>query len=238
MSSFIHKSYAASIDRFGVESGSIIWHADTLDEARSCGSLSHAGLPLVNRQMGLGRASWEYLVTLNYEGQSQDGGAPSDPNVNETAEGEVIFVQEPIETHPSLDALLKKFGGSLTPEGKVKWQPTLKPGSSKSFGSGKSASNANPMYGRTTYAVTGCEVLHTYVKDRLPSGIMEKLNQIIPDLPSSIPSNGRPDTPKGRNWMIMAPRWISRGNVVQIFQRYRLSPPGGFTSDIYSLLVK
>ncbi len=238
MSTFIHKSYAASIDRFGVESGQIVWHADTLEEARSCGVTVHAGLPLVNRTISPGRAKWQHLVTLHYEGQSVDGGAPPDPEVNETAEGEVIFVQEPIETHPHLQDLLKRFGGSITPEGKVKWQPTVKASQTQTFRTGKAAPNTNPMYGRSTYAVAGCEVLHTYVRSRLPADVMEKLNQIIPDLPSSIPSNGRPSTPKGRNWMIMAPRWISRGNVVQIFQRYRLSPPGGFTSEIYSLLVK
>jgi hypothetical protein len=239
MSTFIHKSYAASIDRFGVESGQIVWHADTLEEARTCGAVVHAGLPLVNRTMGPGKASWQYLVTLHYEGQSQDGGAPPDPEVNETAEGEVIYMQEPIEKHPQLQDLLKRFGGKIDPQtNKVKWEPVLKPATSKTFGSNKNASNANPLYGRTTFAVTGSEVLHTFVRNRLPGDIMEKINQIIPELPSSIPSNGRPDTPKGRNWMIMAPRWISRGNVVQIFQRYRMSPPGGYQSELYSLLVK
>lgn len=33
----------------------------------------------------------------------------------------------PIEEHPQIQDLMKSFGGSLTAEGKVEWQPTLKP---------------------------------------------------------------------------------------------------------------
>lgn len=240
MSTFIHRSYEAQIDRFGIEQGDMIWFADSLAEARGVGSSSMEGIPLIHRRLVRNKDKQSYLVTLSYEGQSTEGGAPPDPEVNETVEGEAMFVREPIETCPSLDTLLSKFSGSIdAATGKVRWARQLR--SSSSSGTGLSSTTArttNPMYGRTDYAVAGAEVIHTFVRAKITGDLFEDLNQIITDLPSSIPSNGRPDTPKGRNWMVMAPRWVSRGNVSQIFRRYRLSPPGGFTSDLYALFVK
>lgn len=238
MSTFIHRGYVAQIDRFGIEQGDIVWFAETLQEARTCGYALMEGIPLVSRRIGTGKDPRTFLVTLSYEGQNVEGGAPSNPEINETVEGEVMFVREPIETHASLDQLLKVFGGSIDPStNMVKWPLKVK-SSSSSSGLGKSSEILNPMYGRKDYAVAGAEIVHTFVRERITGDLFEDLNQIIDSLPSSIPSKGRPDTPKGRNWMVMAPRYISRGNVSQIFKRYRLSPPGGFTKDVYALFKK
>lgn len=234
------KNYTASIDRFGVESGSVLWHADTIDEARSVGVASIGGVPLVGRSFQPGNDPQAYAVTVSYEGKAPDG-QPTGVGVEETVEGEALFIQEPIELHPRLEALLERFGGFRDTDGRVKFADTV-PSKGSGGGSGLSrgakSSATNPMAGRTTFAVAGCEVLHSYVRETLPSDIFADLNQILDNLPSSLPSNARPVTPRGRNWMKMAPRWVARGNVVQIFDRYRLSPPGGFTRELYELFVR
>jgi hypothetical protein len=232
--------YTASIDRFGIESGSVIWHADTLEEARTVGLPSIGGVPLVGRSFATGIDPQCYAVTVTYEGKAPDG-QPKGVGIEETVEGEALYIQEPIELHPNLDSLLEQFGGFRDTDGRVKFPESL-PGRGTGSGSGLSrgarSSRTNPMFGRTTYAVAGCEVLHSYVREQLPADIFGELNQILDNLPSSLPSNARPQTPRGRNWMKMAPRWVARGNVVQIFDRYRLSPPGGFTKEIYQLFVR
>lgn len=240
MATFIMQNYAGQIDRFGVESGRILWHADTITEARSVGDASIGGVPLVGRQFGPGNDPRHYQVTLTYEGKSPDG--PPTNETQETAEGEAVYVQEPIELHPRIETLLEKFGGTRDPQtGKVTFPDQLP---QKGTGSGTglsrtgSGSRTNPMAGRTTYAVVGGEVLHTYVREQLPGDIFEDLNMILDHLPSAIPSNGRPPTPRGRNWLKLCPRWNARGNVVQIVDRYRLSPPGGFTKELYDLLIR
>jgi hypothetical protein len=233
------RNYQASIDRFGVESGTVLWHADTLEEARSVGAASIGGVPLVGRSFGAGNDPQAYAVVVTYEGKAPDG-QPTGVGVEETVEGEALFIQEPIELHPNLESVMERFGGSRGQDGRVKFDDTL--GKGKGVGTGFSLggkrSQVNPMAGRTTFAVAGCEVLHSYVRETLPSDIFADLNQILDNLPSSLPSNARPQTPRGRNWMKMAPRWIARGNVVQIFDRYRLSPPGGFTRELYELFVR
>jgi hypothetical protein len=231
--------YTASIDRFGIESGSVIWHADTLEEARTVGLPSIGGVPLVGRSFAPGIDPQRYAVTVTYEGKAPDG-QPQGVGIEETVEGEALFIQEPIELHPNLESVMERFGGSRGPDGRVKFDDVLPRGRGvgTGFSFGGKSSQVNPMSGRTTFAVAGCEVLHSYVREQLPADIFAELNQILDNLPSNLPSNARPQTPRGRNWMKMAPRWVARGNVVQIFDRYRLSPPGGFTKEIYQLFVR
>lgn len=227
--------YAAEVDRFGVETGTVRWHADTLEEARSVGDAFMGGVPLVSRRWSRDLAG-SYDVSCSYEGRSS-GNPPPSPEVNESVEGEVTFIHQPIETHPRLSVLLEKFGGSIGADGKVKFSAQL-PASKSGTGFGtKKSTNANPLYGLTTFAVAGMEVVHTFIDDRLSDAVTRDLNEILTELPSSVPSRGRPSTPPGRNWMVMSPRWVQRGNVVQIFKRYRLSPPGGFSRELYALLI-
>lgn len=242
MATFQRTLYSATVDRFGVETGSITWHADTLSEAREVGDATIGGVPMTQRQISPSdKDPQTYMVTLSYEGQATDGKPPGQ-EINESVEGEALFVQEPIELHPSIGTLLEKFNGYRDPaDGTVKFAPTLgsgKPSAGTGLSAGGKASSPNPLAGRKTFAVAGCEVLHTYVRDQLPSDLFDDLNAILDNLPGSLPSNGRPSTPRGRNWMKMAPRWISRGNVVQIIDRYRLSPPGGFNKELYLLFLK
>lgn len=237
---FERKFYEASIDRFGIEQGTMIWHADTLEEARSVGVSSIGGVPLVGRRFGPGEDPRTYAVTLSYEGKAPDG-QPQGVGIEETVEGEALFIQEPIELHPSLETLMERFGGYRDTDGRVKFSDTLPSrgtGSGSGLSRGAKTTATNPLAGRTTFAVAGLEVLHSYVRDSLPSDLFADLNRILENLPSSLPSNARPVTPRGRNWMKMAPRWVARGNVVQIFDRYRLSPPGGFTRELYELFVR
>lgn len=227
---FISQDFEGTTDRYGVSSGEVIWWVPTLADTFVIGAAVVEGLPLKSRRRRQDEAKSGFFVGCYYEGMA-DGNEPSEET--ETWDGELAFSEEPIETHPDIQSLLKTYGGSIGADKKVAWPETITQKSTTTgFSSSSGKSAKNPMFGVSTYLAIGGEVVHSYVSRQLPSDLLTRVGSIV----SSLPNASGIITPDDRNWLIMTPRWTVRGNVSQIWDRYKLSPKGGWPSEVYKLI--
>lgn len=187
------------------------------------------GLPETGRQVNqLEDAS--YQVTITYEGTEEE------PGEEASYEFDSSFREEPIESHPKIALIRKRFGGVIGDDGRINFPEKVPSDSSETVGLGggeESRGEKNPFFGQTTYLVLNAIFRRTYLKRRIPANILDDVGTTRPRLPGGLP------TPKGRNWLIMPPKISMRGNVYQITEEWMLSKPGEeWPAVIYGLIEK
>ena len=220
---------SASRDERGLVSLSVPWNCKTLSETMGVGGAAPFGLPETGRQVAqLEDASFQ--VTITYEGTEDE------PGDEESYEFDSSFREEPIESHPSIARIRKRFGGVLGDDGRITFPERL-PGAT---GEGTGLSGAettsgekNPMFGQTTYLVLNAVFRRTFLKRRLPKDLLDDVGTTREKLPGGLP------TPRGRNWLVMPPKVARRGNAYEITEEWLLSKPGEkWPSLIYGLIER
>ena len=219
----------ASRDERRLLSVSVPWNCKTLAETMTVGGASPFGLPETGRQVSqLEDASFQ--VTITYQGTE------GEPPAEETYEFDSSFREEPIESHPQIARIRKRYGGVTNDDGRITFPEKLP--SAGSDGSGLSGSEStstekNPMFGQTTYLVLHAVFRRTYLKRRVPVNLLDEVGTTREKLPGGLP------TPKGRNWLIMPPKVSKRGNVFEISEEWMLSKPGEkWPPAIYGLIER
>ena len=228
--SFQMLGLSGSRDERGLISMALPFNCATLDETLSVGRVFPFGLPETRRAVTqLEDGSFQATVTFEgIEGSGESGDS-------ESYEFDSMFREEPIESHPNIDKIKSTYGG-YERDGRILFPEKLT--SSKSSGSGLSGSKStsgekNPLFGMTTYLVLNAVFRHTYLRRTIPGDLLDRVGTTVDRLPESFP------TPAGRNWLVMPPKAVKRGNVFEISEEWTLSKPGEKWPDaIYGLIQR
>jgi len=219
----------ASRDERGLMRVSVPWNCKDLDATMTVGGSPAFGLPETGRQVNqLEDAS--YQVTITYEG------AEDEPADEDTYEFDSSFREEPIESHPQIARIKKRYGGTVGDDGRITFPETLPRAASEGTGLSGAERNAeerNPLFGQTTYLVLHAVFRRTFLKRRVPPDLLNRVGTTCEKLPGGLP------TPGGRNWLVMPPRVARRGNVYEISEEWMLSKPGEkWPEAIYGLIER
>jgi hypothetical protein len=220
---------SASRDERKLVSLSVPWNCKTLAETMTVGGGAPFGLTETGRQVSqLEDASFQ--VTISYEGTEEE------PGEEDSYEFDSSFREEPIESHPKIARIRKRFGGVLGDDGRITFPERMPGGAGETAGLGggeTSKAEKNPLFGQTTYLVLNAVFRRTYLKRRVPSDLLDEVGTTRARLPGGLP------TPKGRNWLVMPPKVARRGNVFEITEEWMLSKPGEeWPEALYGLIER
>lgn len=170
-------------------------------------------LPEVSRSIG----EWDvdnfsFLINATVEGLVSD---PVEDDTEYSLEGE--FSEEPIETHPSLESLMKQYQGTRGDDGKVLFAERLESKSGSGTGLQRTATTTslNPMFGVTSFPSMRLVASRTRVLKTLPSSVWKKPGSILTSLPSGFREPG------GLKWITMPPLMSKRGNAHRLTERWK-----------------
>ncbi len=219
---------SGSINAQGLIAHQVEWFVSDFGQVLTVGDETVlGGIPEKTRQWNLlHHENFGWSVTIKYEGIEADGDEDDDEF---TWEFTPAIAEQPIETHPLIEKLKERFGGTVGDDGRVTF-PALLPETAESSGltDNGEAGTKNPMAGWTSYMQTGGVFTRSYVRLRVPRGLAKKANTVVANLPGDF----KDLTPKGRNWMVLMPKISKRGRgrnaAVQISERWMLSPLGGW----------
>lgn len=135
----------------------------------------------------------------------------------------------PIEQHPGISGLMKKYHGSKGANGVVEFQVGT-------------ADNPNPMFGCRTFKCASATLRRTIIKSSVDSDIFENVGNTVskignfPSITYKAPDGegGTKDVP--REFMVLAPTITKRGSKFTITQEYMMAPKGGFPQYMYDLV--
>ncbi|MFK5920907.1 MAG: hypothetical protein QM496_01905 [Verrucomicrobiota bacterium] len=219
-------------DRLGVLSTTRSWHVDTFDEVWTVGDTFVSGVPEVDRSFSQVEADTElagWIVEVFYEGLG-DGGKEDKVITNYDRS----FSQEKIETHWDLENIIKKFGGYY--EGRDLLFPRLIPDGAGSLAGGftkgvdAKVGDKNPMHGVRTYPLEQLVYNRSYVRRTFPHALTRQLDKIVTRPP------GIKGSYEKRNFKFSPPQIIERGDVVEVRESWKLSPPGGWNPALSELI--
>lgn len=219
---------SGSRDERGLVSLAVPWNCATLAETLAVGGASPFGLPEVARAISqLDDGSFQ--VTITFEGtEALEGQADS-------FEFDSSFREEPIESHPAIDTIKERYGGTLGSDGRITFPEKLSGirGSGTGLGNRRDSSESNPMFGVATYLVLNAVFRHTYLRRTIPNDLLDRVGTTRDNLPEGFP------TPPGRNWLVMPPKVARRGNAYEISEEWMLSKPGQrWPEAVYGLIQR
>lgn len=171
-------------------------------------------------------------LQINFSFEGVPGGFNFDSTEAETYELEGSTSEDPIESHPDFEALVKKYPAIFDEDGRFL-------GFARRFATNqtqaqtnelKNDGRKNPLYGVQAYLVGGCIWRRTYLAQSFPAGLLRNLGKI--DTPKGSGFMQPPELPGRRNWIKIraAARW--RG-VWEIVEEWLLSGPNGWIPEIY-----
>lgn len=209
------------MDRVGLVSGSVQvhkvesqWGDGTVNNPRypllSIFSAPNMGIPCVGceRTYKPGRG----IYTYTYEGVVAGFEFGSD---NTTVfELEFSMNEESIQTHPQFEefATEGQWDGEKNEfPFKINADPDADP---------PEEGDPNPWYGVASYLVPGAIYRKTYISSSIPASAQSNVGKIFNTPPGVGVFNVNFN---GRKWLKLAPRFILRGNVVQVSEEYMLS---------------
>ncbi len=192
------------IDERGFLVRAVQYLVDTEAEAIVVGDATFMGVPQKR-----GGRSWvpiksgQFKVTVIYEGLVEE---PDESH--ETFEWLPSRSAEPIEAHPWINQLKKRYQGTPDSSGRVKFPPFLGDqgdGKDGLAGADGSAENRrrNPMFGWESYIKKGLTLRHRFSRRTFPYALVEQDGTVVPSVP------GGYRTPNGRDWLL----WV--GNIPQ-----------------------
>lgn len=206
------------------------WWVPTLAECLTIGEDALLSLPETDR-------TWQskdehgtehgYYVDILYEGLHEETEA-------EDYAWEPSFSREPIETHDQIEAIKRYYSGVIDAEGRIKFPETMSRAGAGTSGVGLSNAGGggqkNPMFGVKDFLVFGAKFRRTYVRKRVPSGLLNNIGKVFKKIPGPFP------TPDGRDWLYLPPPIRQVGNAFEIPEEYMLSAPGGWPKGVYGLI--
>ena len=197
-----------------------------------------------------GQEGMGYELKIEYEGDAGDAGeelAAPEISLNRS------YGEEPIESHPKLAELMKKYRGTLNPDTqKVEWEEYLEESKStglatvkgfkSTFGQSSKSSDKgsgkvkNPLFGVKTYPVLKAVCTVSYESLRPPR--LDMINKITNSVPGGF------ETPDDHNWLIGPPKASRKQKTrkdgtkffyYSISYDFILSKQGGWNVDLHDL---
>lgn len=172
------------------------------------------------------RQAGSYDLTISYEGYVPD----ADPEDNPESKSWRVtpeWSEEPIESNVAYEQIKQMFGGFLDGEDRLKFPEYIElpntVGGPSPFRKGKKIKN--PMFGRETFFQTGSIVELTEIVRSVPVDLVRNVNRIRKTLPIE---DLRHVDWGDRDWFEMQPDVQSKGDVVELVRRWKMSAPGGW----------
>lgn len=217
----------------GVVDATVHYWVSTLAEVWTSGAATFFGAPLVRRDF----ASWSdggdstgYQVDCKYEGLAEDEQEGAERWRFDNAIKEV-----PIEEHPYLGALMKKYGGRII-DGKVVWPHYVDGAGDLQLGLSRSGETQeyHPLMGKKAILVWHSVAYREYWSSSLDA-VYSNVGEVFDQLPGEGP---RISFDHGQNWIKRSPQPEGSGDGWMVREEYWLSMPGGWKEGVDSLIVK
>lgn len=225
-------------EQTGLVSCVIPWWVPNFEDAFTVGDpFILTAVPQVDREFGVWDPDFTdngYQVGIRYEGIEPGTGQERE----ESWEYDGEWKEEPIEKHWNIDVLKRDYGAYFDANQNLKF-PEFLPKDSQSvaaaaqgFGQGLDSDKdvVNPLLGHKTYPLYLAVYSRTYVLENFPNEVVAAVGSIL-DAPRGLVGA----TPEGRNWLFMPPRVAKRGNAIEVTERLKMSPPGGWPEAIYDI---
>ena len=190
----------------------------------------------------LNDASDYYIVTAVYKALDQtlkDGDVADEYGRVESMDYD--FSEEPLEAHPNIKEIARKYGGVPRPDGTFDF-PAKKPDSASGDNtSGLEAfdgagSEVNPLYGMKTYPALQARYNKSFGTKEGWKKYVTSIAKITDDLPDS--SLDQSLDKGGRNWLQLPPKIQKEGKVYRVSVDYLLSAPGKrWPQDVFENLT-
>lgn len=212
-------------DRNGLLTYVRVFVVDSEEEAETVGPASVNGCGEEDRSWarqagGKGR----FKVTITYQGLREE-------TDKATVRVKQVIREEPIESHPSIETIKSKYGGVENEDGTITFPATLTNSSGGSgFGSAKTSTSKNPMYGAKTYGRKSAEWNRTYMRHTVPSDILDMEGKTSKQPP------GAPRAPTGKIWVYGCAESEEKGNAVQVSENATLEDEK-VGEAVYGILV-
>jgi hypothetical protein len=185
------------------------------------------GIPCVESEAAVRDA----LAIVTYSYQGVDPGNP--PIEDETTyELNLTMGSKSIKTHPAYAKLKEKYGWDDDTGTFAEYMPGSGDPLTGGF-QGPSAPQRSPLAGVSDWYFVGVAYKITYGALVVPQNILGAIGTII-TAPRGIGQFQLPAASKKRNWLVMAPNILKKGNASSVTEEYQLGEPGGFQKDIYS----
>lgn len=218
-----------SRDERGLISHVVPYLAATFAEVFTVGADTYGGLPETARTWRADQCG-AFIVEVTYEGQDPDN-TPAKQSEKETFEARSSYREEPIEGHPKIEELIKKFNGTRdSATQKVNFPATMQGTGTNALGADSTQKETpNPMAGVEKFMTLEVVWTRQYIRKTIPASIFNNIGKIITQ-----PPGGAPKIAKRKAWLIMPPTVKKRGNVVEISEEYTLLPEGS-PKELYDL---
>ena len=179
----------------------------------------------------LNDGSKKYITTAVYKALDETQRDPRASIGDEFGVVESIdydFSEEPLETHPNIVAIAKKYGGVPRPDGTYDFPQTTPSGVSKGGGGGLAFGGAgaeiNPMSGMKTYPAVQARYTKTFGTKAKWKTYISSTGKIVNNIPDTILDVKGDQT--GRNWLQLPPKVEKQGQFYRCSVEYLLSAVG------------
>ena len=192
--------------------------------------------PPVEGMKEVGR-SWTDIEGAGLQVEVQYEGVIGNPEEKEsTYDYDSSFKEETLLAHPLWNKIKTFYKGRYIKEEKrIEFDEEIPNGTPGLGGGGGSLNSGergrkNPLFGLETFLSLSSVFRHTYLRETVPSSLLDRIGTIQESLPGGFP------TPSGRNWIVMPPKISQRGGIYQITEELMLSQPGGWPENVYKLI--
>ena len=229
--SFQMPGQKGEVDEKGVVTWTVPYFVESLSDIFVVGDG-----PPVEGMKEVGR-SWTDIEGAGLQVEVQYEGVIGNPEEKEdTYDYDSSFKEETLLAHPLWNKIKTYYKGRYIKEEKrIEFDEFLtNSNTGLGGGGGTNASGEkgrkNPLYGLETFLSLSSVFRHTYLRETVPSSLLDRIGTIQESLPGGFP------TPSGRNWIVMPPKISQRGGVYQITEELMLSQPGGWPENVYKLI--
>ena len=219
------------VDEKGVVTWTVPYFVESLSDIFVVG-----GGPPVEGMKEVGR-SWTDIEGAGLQVEVQYEGVIGNPEEKEsTYDYDSSFKEETLLAHPLWNKIKTFYKGRYIKEEKrIEFDEEIPNGTPGLGGGGGSLNSGergrkNPLFGLETFLSLSSVFRHTYLRETVPSSLLDRIGTIQESLPGGFP------TPSGRNWIVMPPKISQRGGIYQITEELMLSQPGGWPENVYKLI--
>jgi hypothetical protein len=141
------------------------------------------------------------------------------------------YSEEPLEAHPNIVAIAKKYGGVPRPDGTYDFPAKIPQGATTNtkasgLGFGGSGAEVNPLYGMKTYPALQARYSKSFGTKLNWAKYVGSAGKITDGIPNSRLDNSLGAEKKGRNWLQLPPKIQKEGAFYRVSVEYLLSAPG------------
>jgi hypothetical protein len=173
-----------------------------------------------------------FVVTANYKTLDQtkkDGDFDGEFGVVESMDYD--FSEEPLEAHPNIKVIAKKYGGVPQGDGTY-YFPSVKPADVSTSGLGGSSAfggagaDVNPLSGMKTYPALQARYNKTFGTVDKWKKYVSNIAKITATIPDSSLDAALGSDKAGRDWLQLPPKIQKEGKFYRVSVDYLLSAPG------------